>query len=522
MKNRNVLLFVIGSMILLGGQFWLTSRYAKPAPRIETQQSAPAAPKAPEAPAPEAPAALTGAQGEAPATGGAKAADPAATHTLATEELTLTWQVATGALKQVLWRRDGTRFFPDAFAGLGALKGAGFATVREERGASGASATTVIFENTAGEQLRYAVPAQGHTLQIAATSPHNALLLLIANPTTDEPVKHLGRVFTLTEKAIDAVTWADMLHDPFFSFLGSKRKVLPPSSDRLGLDAGLGKDDKPQQNHYFAALWKLPRPAARDAAGYELLPQNGHMEASLYLGPKQAEYLLAFEKPFTRVIDYGFFGAVAHLLFWVLKKVHALVGNWGWAIVLFTVIIRLATWHLNTKQTISMLRMKDFEPHQKALQAKYEKFGGDMTKKAEMQKELMALYKKNGHNPMGGCLPMLLQMPIFLALWSMLNAVFELRHAPFFGWITDLSVRDPYFIFPVLMGASMFVQQYMTPAVGDPAQRKMMLVLMPAMMTFFFAQSPAGLVIYYFMFNLIGILQTWWIMRSYQPQPITV
>jgi YidC/Oxa1 family membrane protein insertase len=123
---------------------------------------------------------------------------------------------------------------------------------------------------------------------------------------------------------------------------------------------------------------------------------------------------------------------------------------------------------------------------------------------------------------MGGCLPMLLQMPIFLALWSMLNNVFELRHAPFFGWITDLSVRDPYFIYPVLMGASMFAQQYMTPAVGDPAQRKMMLVLMPAMMTFFFAQSAAGLVIYYFVFNLIGLFQTWWIMRSYQPQPITV
>jgi YidC/Oxa1 family membrane protein insertase len=199
------------------------------------------------------------------------------------------------------------------------------------------------------------------------------------------------------------------------------------------------------------------------------------------------------------------------------------VGNWGWAIVIFTIIIRVgAMWHLSAKQTISMLRMKDFEPHQKALQAKYDKFGGDMTKKAEMQKELMALYKKNGHNPMGGCLPMLLQMPIFLALWSMLNNVFELRHAPFFGWITDLSAKDPYYIFPVLMGASMFAQQAMTPAVGDPAQRKMMLVLMPAMMTFFFASSPAGVAIYYFSFNMIGLFQTWWIMRSYQPQPITV
>ncbi len=515
MNNRNILYFIIGSVILLGGQFWLSSRYAQPAPKAVAAQAAPAAPGPKESAAP-APATVAP---EVKAPGGTQGADPALRHTFNSEELTLTWQVATGALKQALWRADGTTFFPSTFAGLGALKGGGFETVREERGEAG---TAVIFENTAGDRLSYLVPAKGHRLKVEATSSRNAALHLISNPSTEEPVKGLGRVFTLTEKSVEAVTWSEMLSDPFFSFLGAKRKVLPPAAERLGMDAGVDKDAKAQSNHYFAALWKLPRPAGRDAAGYELLPQNGHLEAALYLGPKQAEPLLAFEKPFTQVIDYGFFGAVSHLLFWMLKKIHAVVGNWGWAIVIFTLIIRIATWTLNTKQTISMLRMKDFEPHQKALQAKYEKFGGDMTKKAEMQKELMALYKKNGHNPMGGCLPMLLQMPIFLALWSMLNNVFELRHAPFFGWITDLSARDPYFIYPVLMGASMFAQQYMTPAVGDPAQRKMMLVLMPAMMTFMFAQSPAGLTIYYFLFNMIGLAQTWWIMRSYKPQPIVL
>ena len=514
MNNRNVILFVIGSMILLGGQFWLSSRYA-PAAKVEAQAS----PRPKVATPPPPPAAPSPVTVSTPGVEGGKPADPAATHTLASGELTLTWNVATGALKQVVWRKDGTPFFPDGFLGLGALKGAGFQTVREE---PGTNFTAVIFENTAGERLSYLVPQRGHTLKVEAASP-KAGLHLIVNPPTDESVKHLGRVFTLTEKGVEAVTWTEMLSDPFFSFVGAKRKILPPSAERLGLDAGLEKNSKDQRNHYFAALWKLPRLAARDeASGYHLLPENGRLEATLYLGPKQAEPLLAFEKPFTQVIDYGFFGAVSQLLFWVLKKVHALVGNWGWAIVIFTVIIRVVTWHLNTKQTISMLRMKDFEPHQQALQAKYDKFGGDMTKKAEMQKELMELYKKNGHNPMGGCFPMLLQMPIFLALWSMLNAVFELRQAPFFGWITDLSARDPYFIYPVLMGVSMFAQQYMTPAVGDPAQRKMMLVLMPAMMTFFFAQSSAGLVIYYFVFNMIGLIQTWWVMRSYQPQPITL
>ncbi len=514
MNKRNVLLFVIGSMILLGGQFWLTARYSKPLPKAELQQPAPAAPKAPEAAAtaPKPLAASPLAQGDA------KTADPAATHTLASQELSLTWQVATGALKQATWRQDDTPFFPETFAGLGALKGAGFETVRDEPSSTG---TAVIFENAAGDRLSYFVPTRGHILKVEAVSARATALQLIANPATDEPVKHLGRVFSLTEKGIEAVAWTETLHDPFFSFLGSKRKELPPTAERLGLDAGLDKGSKEQRNHYFAALWKLPRPASRDASGYDLLPQAGRMEAALYLGPKQAQPLVAFEKPYTQIIDYGFFGAVSQLLFWILKKVHAVVGNWGWSIVIFTLIIRLVTWHLNTKQTISMLRMKDFEPHQKALQAKYDKFGGDMTKKAEMQKELMALYKKNGHNPMGGCLPMLLQMPIFLALWGMLNNVFELRHAPFFGWIMDLSAKDPYAIYPVLMGLSMFAQQYMTPAVGDPAQRKMMLVLMPAMMTFFFYQSPAGLTIYYFMFNLVGLAQTWWVMRTYNPEPIT-
>jgi YidC/Oxa1 family membrane protein insertase len=518
MNNRNVLLFVIGSIILLGGQYWLSSRYAKPVPKREAQQITPSAAKAVEAPATvsASPLLLPKVQ---PAEG-SRMADSSMVHTHSSEELNLTWQVATGRLKQVIWRQDGTPFFPETFLGLGGMKGAGFETVREDRGMNG---TAIIFENSLGDRLSYFVPVQGHSLKIEAVSLRNEPLQLVASPTTDESVKHLGRVFTLTEKGIDAVSWSDMLHDPFFSFLGAKRKVLPPTAERLGLDAGVEKDTKSQRNHYFAALWKLPRPASLDASGYELLPQSGRVEALLYLGPKQAEPLLAFEKPFTQVIDYGFFGAVAHLLFWILKKVHALVGNWGWSIVIFTFIIRVVfMWHLSAKQTISMLRMKDFEPHQKALQAKYEKFGNDMTKKAEMQKELMALYKKNGHNPMGGCLPMLLQMPIFLALWSMLNNVFELRHAPFFGWITDLSARDPYYIYPVLMGASMFAQQAMTPAVGDPAQRKMMLVMMPAMMTFFFAQSSAGLVIYYFVFNLIGLAQTWWIMRTYQPQPITV
>jgi YidC/Oxa1 family membrane protein insertase len=169
-----------------------------------------------------------------------------------------------------------------------------------------------------------------------------------------------------------------------------------------------------------------------------------------------------------------------------------------------------------------MLRMKDFEPHQKSIQAKYEKYGNDMSKKAEMQRELMDLYKKNNHSPFGGCLPMLLQMPVLFSLWSMLQAVFELRNAPFIGWIHNLSGKDPYYVLPVLMGLGMIVQTAMTPAMGDPQQRKIMMFMMPVMMVFIFAQSPAGLCLYYTVFTLIGLGQTWWVKRNYVSQPIKV
>jgi YidC/Oxa1 family membrane protein insertase len=508
MKNRNVFLFILGTVGLLGLQMWLTSRYAPP---VKPPSPAPAV----AAPAPAAPVAAASAPVPAPVP--ATGVDPSATYALQTSDLQITWQVATGAIRQVVWRHDGTRFFPETFPGVGALEGAAFQGVHEQAGPEG---TQVVFENAQGDRLTYRVPRQGYNLSLEGTLGSGQDLRLIPLPATLEPVEYLGRVFTLTESKVEAVTWLQMLKDPFFSFLGAKRKVLPPAESRLGMDAGLERDPKTQTNQYFAALWKLPRVAGRDASGYTLVPEGGHVSAALYLGPKQAPTLLAFGPAFTRVIDYGFFGAVAQLFFWFLQKIQILVGNWGWSIVILTLLLRLATWQLNSKQIINMMRMKDFEPHQKALQAKYEKFGSDMTKKAEMQKELMELYKKNGHNPMGGCLPMLLQMPVFLAFWSMLHSVFELRHAPFFGWIHDLSVHDPYYIYPVLMGASMFAQQALTPMTGDPAQRKMMMILMPVMMMVMFAKLPSGVIIYYFASNLIGIAQTWWVKRNYVPQPI--
>ena len=534
MNNRNMLIFVVLSVLMLGGyNLVMTKVYPPKAVPAQVQLAPTVQPQAAVVPsAPGVPALTEGAL-----------ADPLARVTVATPALKLTWRKQDGALVQVEWK-DGTKFFPEAmrdkdgkeisqdFPGLGGaitsrFEGEPVVTTTPE-------GRELVFQNAQGDRLFYRVPENGHVLDMEWTSPRLAALNLIPKPTTTLAVHGLGRVFTIEPKSIVALPWMDMLKDPFFSFLGSKRKDLPPASSRLGMDAGLEPKKDNQTTHYFAAIWDASKPAERDVTqvpGFHLTPNaSGKVAARLYLGPKQADELTAFHpagqpeagRAFAQVVDFGFFGLVAKLLFIILRGIHSVVPNWGWSIILLTVVIRGALWPLNTKTTVQMLRMKEFEPHQKALQAKYDKFGNDMTKKAEMQKELMAFYKKNGHNPMGGCLPMLLQMPVFFALWSMLNAVFELRHAPFMGWLVDLSAKDPLFILPIVMGGTMIAQQAMTPAVGDPTQRKMMMVMMPVMMTFFFSSTPSGLVLYYLMFNLIGMAQAWWVKRSYVPQPVVI
>jgi YidC/Oxa1 family membrane protein insertase len=527
MKNKNMIVFVILSVVLLWGYQYLTTHLNPPRP-AQVQSAGPAPAAAGPAAAPGAPA--------SPAA--APAVDLSARFTLRNDSLGLTWRKGDGALVQVEWS-DGTKFFPEArpgkdepeagkeFPGLAAAVNTRFEGDPEVADVPGGR--TVTFHNAQGDRLTYTVPAQGHILTMEWTSPKGAALNLLPRPDNLQAVLGLGRVFTIEPSSIKAVAWSAMLKDPFFSFLGARRKELPPASPRLGMDAGVDST-KPTANHYFAAIWDASREPVRDpAAGYLLAPEGGgKVSARLYLGPKQSEDLAQFHAPgdpesgamFKQVVDFGFFGLVAKLLFLILRGIHTFVPNWGWAIILFTVVIRASLWPLNTKTTVQMMRMKELEPYQKALQTKYAKFGNDMTKKAEMQKELMAFYKKNGHNPMGGCLPMVVQMPVFFALWSMLNAVFELRHAYFIGWLKDLSASDPFYILPVLMGLSMIAQQAMTPAVGDPAQRKMMMIVMPVMFSFFFAKTPSGLCLYYLMFNLIGILQTWLVMRSYKPQPV--
>ncbi|WP_061290460.1 membrane protein insertase YidC [Azotobacter vinelandii] len=234
---------------------------------------------------------------------------------------------------------------------------------------------------------------------------------------------------------------------------------------------------------------------------------TGETVTRLYAGPKDQNQLEALSPGLELTVDYGFLWFIAQPIFWLLELIHALLGNWGWSIIVLTVIIKLAFFPLSAASYRSMGRMRAVAPK---LQALKEQHGEDRQK---LSQAMMELYKKEKINPLGGCLPILVQMPVFLALyWVLLESV-EMRQAPWLGWITDLSVKDPYFILPIIMGATMFFQQTLNPTPPDPMQARVM-KLMPIIFTFFFLWFPAGLVLYWVVNNVLSIGQQWYITRQ--------
>jgi YidC/Oxa1 family membrane protein insertase len=230
--------------------------------------------------------------------------------------------------------------------------------------------------------------------------------------------------------------------------------------------------------------------------------ESATFEDRLFVGPKLQDQLEATAPKLRLTVDYGWLTLISQPLFWLLSKIYGLVGNWGWAIVIMTLLIKLAFYKLSETSGKSMAKMRKLQPRMKALQ---ERYADDRQK---LSQAMMDLYKKEKVNPAAGCLPIIVQMPVFLALyWVLLESV-EMRQAPFMLWITDLSVRDPLFILPLAMGATMWVQQKLNPAPPDPVQAKVMQVL-PVVFTVFFAFFPAGLVLYWFVNNLLSILQQW-------------
>ena len=277
--------------------------------------------------------------------------------------------------------------------------------------------------------------------------------------------------------------------------------------------------------HYFVSAW-IPRtegtkqlfsrvvggdhaiigmmyPQATVAPGAE-----AQLQSTLFVGPKDQDAMAAVAEDLELTVDYGFLWWLAQPIFKLLQLVQSVLVNWGLSIIAITIIIKLLLYPLTKAQYVSMAKMRMIQPKMTALR---ERYGDDRQK---MSQAMMKMYKEEKVNPLGGCLPMLLQLPIFLALyWVLLESV-ELRHAPLFLWINDLSAKDPYFILPLLMGASMFVMQKLQPTPAtDPMQQKL-LQYMPVIFTVFFLWFPAGLVLYWLSSNLITIGQMQWIYRG--------
>jgi len=274
--------------------------------------------------------------------------------------------------------------------------------------------------------------------------------------------------------------------------------------------------------HYFVAAWlpsdekKLAREFyARklDAGLYSagvIVPvgtiapgATGEVRVPLYVGPQEQDELAKFAKGLDLVVDYGIFTVISAPLFWLLKWLYGLVHNWGWAIVLLTIIIKSAFYPLNHASARSMAKMKVIAPKLKALQEQY------ANDKQQLQIKMMEMYKQEKINPLGGCLPILVQIPVFIALyWVLLSAV-ELRHAPWIGWITDLSAPDPYFVLPVVYAITAYLQVKLSPTpISDPVQAKVMQI-MPIAFSVMFVFFPAGLVLYWLINNSLQIFQQW-------------
>jgi YidC/Oxa1 family membrane protein insertase len=271
--------------------------------------------------------------------------------------------------------------------------------------------------------------------------------------------------------------------------------------------------DKTEREVYDEKLGDLYRIGVKIASPVIAPGATGQLSVPVYIGPQQQETLAYTAKGLDLVVDYGIFHVIAAPLFWLLSWLYKLVGNWGWAIILLTILIKGVFYPLNAASARSMAKLKLVAPKMKALQEQY------ANDKQQLQIKMMDMYKTEKINPLGGCLPIVVQIPVFIALyWVLLGAV-ELRHAPWWGWIHDLSAPDPFYILPVLYAGTAWVQvKLQPPAPGmDPMQQKIM-QFMPLMFSAMFLFFPSGLVLYWFVQNILTIVQQWHVNRMLEAE----
>jgi YidC/Oxa1 family membrane protein insertase len=366
-------------------------------------------------------------------------------------------------------------------------------------------------------------PPNSYLLELSATitTPSGSPAFIALGPSLQDEIDVSTRSFYLKSGAValvngDVEHWAhDDLEAPvdldgnvrwggvesnYFATLF----VAPASGARLHLDAlpWPGQVTAPTGEDEEESGDQEERSTGVRAGIY--VPPEG-LIAPLYTGPKEHDLLASYGHELSEAVDFGFFSFLAYPLLVGLKWIYRYVGNYGLAIILLTVVLKILFLPLTHTSMKSMRKMQKLQPEMAAIRARY-KGVKDMEKRQEMNNEIMGLYKKHGVSPLGGCLPLLLQMPFLFAFYAALSIAIEIRHAPFMLWITDLSKLDPYYVLPVLMGVSMYAQQRMTPSTADPVQARIFR-FMPVMFTFIFLGLPSGLVLYWFVNNLLGIAQ---------------
>jgi YidC/Oxa1 family membrane protein insertase len=264
----------------------------------------------------------------------------------------------------------------------------------------------------------------------------------------------------------------------------------------------------PGQTRIESRALVVPGPAEqrRQFISHALRFPQPPMNVRFFIGPKQFDVLRSIDSELVRAVNYGMFGWLAVPLLGALKWLHGIVGNWGWSIVLLTVLINLAMFPLRHKSVVSMRRMQELQPQLKSIQDRYANLKVTDPARQKMNTEVMNLYREKGVNPASGCIPMLLMMPVLFAFYQLLAQSIELRGAAFGWWIKDLSQPDPFFVIPILVSLTMFWQQKMAPATGDPTQRQMMM-LMPVVFGFIFLTTAAGTALYWFVSNIWAIAQ---------------
>jgi YidC/Oxa1 family membrane protein insertase len=539
--QRLILLFIFGFSLLMLWEAWEREHRPKPPPVVQAQQGVPAPGKA------EAPAAPAG-QKPSPATA-VPAAAPAAkgeTVQVNTDLMIVDIDTLGGTIKRVELTRhkdaaDPTKDFvligPDhlyeAQSGLTGDAGPNHrSTWRLQPG-----------ERTLApgrDSLEVRLSAQGRDgLQVdkVYTFHRDSYLIDVAleirNPGA-APVSSYA-YFQLTHDGKSSGD-ANKLAQTFGaqSFTGFAIFTDEHKYEKIhSADVDKGKAEYPKQaangwlamvQHYFVSAWLPPQGAPRDYAiekrpdgsyaGRVLLPVSvapsaqAKVSVQLYAGPQEKRRLEAAAPGLDLVVDYGWLAIIAWPLFWLLEKLHALTGNWGAAIILLTVLIKLVFFPLSATSYKSMAKMKLVTPRLTKIR---EAYANDRQK---MNQAMMELYRTEKINPLGGCFPIVVQIPVFIALYWVLLAAIELRHAPFILWIKDLSALDPYYVLPLLMTVTMVLQTKMNPVPPDPVQAKVM-QFMPFVFSIFFFFFPAGLVLYWLVNNILSILQQWQIQRMF-------